>query len=210
MLLNLTPGLTEELGILYEDMEKAYDAVAEVLGHGCDGCPDNCCDSYFLHHTYIEWAYLWVGVAALPGRDREALLSRAKAYELEAQKLIGRGERPRIMCPVNQDGRCSLYKHRLMVCRTHGVPASMTRPDGRQLRFPGCFRCQDLVEGQGLAENEIPLMERTDLLKRLVLLEHEFLAGKRHLVPKVKRTIASMLISGPPDLPHCSDRPAKP
>ena len=85
MLLNLTPGLTEELGILYEDMEKAYDAVAEVLGHGCDGCPDNCCDSYFLHHTYIEWAYLWEGVAALPDKDREALLSRAKAYELEAQ-----------------------------------------------------------------------------------------------------------------------------
>ena len=207
MLMILTPGLAEELRILYEDMEKAYDAVAHTLGHGCEGCPDNCCDSYFLHHTYIEWAYLWQGIAALPNEDREAVLTQAKAYELEAHKLIGRGERPKIMCPLNQDGKCALYKHRLMVCRTHGVPASMTRPDGKRLTFPGCFRCQDLVEDRGLAENEIPLMERTDLLKRLVLLEQEFLSGKRHIVPKVKRTIGSMLISGPPDLPHCSDRP---
>jgi len=207
MLLNLTPGLTEELRVLYEDMEKAYDGVAHILGHGCDGCPDNCCDSYFLHHTYIEWAYLWQGVAALPDEERKALLAKAKAYELEAQKLIALGERPKIMCPLNQEGKCALYKHRLMVCRTHGVPASMTRPDGKRLTFPGCFRCQDLVEDRGLAENEIPLMERTDLLKRLVLLEQEFLSGKRHIVPKVKRTIGSMLISGPPDLPHCSDRP---
>ena len=206
MLLILPPELAEELKILYEDMEKAYDTVAQKLGHGCDGCPDNCCDSYFLHHTYIEWAYLWYGFAALPSDRRETILARARAYEMEAQKLIGSGERPKIMCPLNEAGRCGLYEHRLMVCRTHGVPASMTRPDGKILTFPGCFRCQELVEGQGLSENETPLMERTELLRRLVLLEQEFLSGKRHMAPKVKRTIGAMLISGPPDLPHCSDR----
>ena len=113
------------------------------------------------------------------------------------------------MCPLNEEGRCSLYAHRLMVCRTHGVPASMIRPDGRQLTFPGCFRCQELVEKRGLGEDDTPLMERTELLTRLVRLEQEFLEGKRHMAPKVKRTISAMLISGPPELPHCSDRQDK-
>ena len=205
----LPPGLAEELRILYEEMEQAYDAVAQQLGHGCDGCPDNCCDSYFLHHTYIEWAYLWQGLAALPEDRRQTLLSRAEAYERKAQELIGLGQRPKLMCPLNEEGRCTLYAHRLMVCRTHGVPATMTRPDGRQLRFPGCFRCQELVESKGVAEDELPLMKRTELLKRLVVLEQKLVVGKRHMAPKVKRTIASMLSSGPPQLPHCSDRTPK-
>lgn len=206
MRLILPPGLTEQLRVLYEDMEKAYDDVAHQLGHGCDGCPDNCCDSYFLHHTYIEWAYLWQGLVELSEDRRRALLARAEAYEREAAQLIEQGHRPKLMCPLNEEGRCSLYAHRLMVCRTHGVPASMIRPDGRQLTFPGCFRCQELVEKRGLGEDDTPLMERTELLTRLVRLEQEFLSGKRHMAPKVKRTISAMLISGPPGLPHCSDR----
>ena len=206
MQLILPPRLADQLRNLYEDMEKAYDEVARQLDHTCDGCPDNCCDSYFLHHTYIEWAYLWRGLMALPEDRCRLLVSRAKAYELEAQKRISMGERPKLMCPLNEDGRCSLYAHRLMVCRTHGVPASMTRPDGKLLTFPGCFRCQELVATQGRAQNELPQMERNGLLNRLVLLEQEFLSGKRHIVPKVKRTISAMLISGPPELPHCSDR----
>ncbi len=205
MELHLKPALAAKLKCLYEDMAQAYDVVADELGHGCDGCPDNCCDSYFRHHTYIEWAYLWLGVAALPADRRGVLLARAREYVLQSEKEIGGGERPKLMCPLNEAGRCSLYAHRLMVCRTHGVPASMTMPDGKRLNFPGCFRCQELVEGKGLQEEEIPVMERTDLLRRLVALEQEFLEGRRHLAPKVKRTIAHMLVSGPPNLPHCSD-----
>ncbi len=94
MQLILPPRLAEELRILYEDMERAYDRVAQPLGHTCDGCPDNCCDSYFLHHTYIEWAYLWQGLSFLPEDRRRVLIARANAYQIEAEKLIGAGERP--------------------------------------------------------------------------------------------------------------------
>ncbi len=206
MVLILEPSLSEQIRILYADMEEEYDIVAAKLGHGCEGCPDNCCDSYFLHHTYIEWVYLWQGIEALDDERRQTLIARAHAHEMEAQKMIAAGERPRIMCPLNEGGRCVLYQHRLMVCRTHGVPASMTRPDGRRLTFPGCFRCQELMVEKKIARTDVPLMERTALLKRLVMLEQELLQGRRHLAPKVKRTIASMLICGPPELPHCSDR----
>ncbi|MCG6928910.1 MAG: hypothetical protein LJE64_00020 [Desulfofustis sp.] len=205
MELRLIGGLILQLEQLYRDMEAAYDTVAGQLDHSCDGCPDNCCDSYFLHHTYIEWAYLWHGVEALPDARRRQILERAARYQEDSSLLIGNGRRPKLMCPLNDDGRCTMYKHRLMVCRTHGVPASMIRPDGKKLSFPGCFRCQELVESRGLAAAEFPVMERTGLLRRLVILEHEFLEGRRHLAPKVRRTIASMLVEGPPRLAHCSD-----
>jgi len=205
MKLVLSPELAGKLAALYEDMEAAYDGVAEQLGHTCDGCPDNCCDSYFLHHTYIEWAYLWHGIETLPADRQAQILERAARYELDSERLLGNGQRPKLMCPLNDNGRCLLYRYRLMVCRTHGVPASMVRPDGKALAFPGCFRCQELVERLDLAESDIPVMARTELLRRLVVLEQEFMGGRRHLAPRVKRTIASMLLKGLPELPHCSD-----
>jgi hypothetical protein len=75
----------------------------------------------------------------------------------------------------------------------------MTRPDGRTLRFPGCFRCQEIVEAR-YEQVPPPYVERTSLLKKLALLENELLENKRHLVPKVSITIAGMLVKGPPKI----------
>ena len=188
-----------ELEDIYTELQKEYERVAGVLQFSCSGCPDNCCDSYFLHHTYAEWAYLWEGVRALKKNEQDALIERAVEYLTACTEAELQGERPQVMCPVNDKGLCLLYKHRLLVCRTHGVPAKMTRPDGQSLQFPGCFRCQEIVEEKGPETLFIPV-ERTPLLRRLVLLESKLLYMKRHLHPKVKLTIAEMLVKGPPEL----------
>ena len=205
MIINLTDVLRAQLEELYQDMEQAYDEVAEAVGLTCDGCPDNCCDSYFLHFTYVEWCYLWHGLTELPDSKQEEILKRAQDYERESEEVIAGGERPKLMCPLNEKGRCILYKHRLMVCRTHGVPAMLLRPDGKRLNFPGCFRCQEIVARNSRGEPQ-PVMERAPLLRRLVMLEQNLLGGKRALVPKVRLTIAGMITTGPPQVPHCSDR----
>ncbi len=158
-----------------------------------------------MHHTYVEWSYLWRGFSELPSDKQKDILHRAGAYEQKCQTALSAGERPQVMCPLNESGRCALYKYRLMVCRTHGVPAAMTRPDGRRLQFPGCFRCQDIVERNFADVQQLPVMDRTGLLSRLVVLEQQFLSGKRHLAPRVQMTIAAMLRSGPPSLPDCSE-----
>ena len=75
---------------------------------------------------------------------------------LESEKMLSQGERPIVMCPLNDDGLCSLYKHRMMICRLHGVPSSMTRPDGQKMEFPGCFRCQEIV-----ADQDVDHLDRT-------------------------------------------------
>ncbi len=196
--LQLPADLILELQEIYQGMENEYARVARQLSFTCKGCPDNCCDSYFLHHTYTEWAYLWLGFRQLTPAKQRDVLNRAAAVSLICKQALRQGERPQVMCPLNDEGLCVLYPYRLLVCRTHGVPASMTKPDGKRLIFPGCFRCQEIacnLRGQGV---EIPLVERTPLLQRLALLENTLLKGDRRRYPKVKLTIAEMLIKGPP------------
>ncbi len=201
----LSDTLQKRLIRLYQEMETEYDRVASLLNFSCTGCPDNCCDSYFEHHTYVEWAYLRQGFSKLSTEKQQKILQRAKSYLKECNESLSRGQRPQVMCPLNEEGLCTLYPYRLLVCRTHGVPASMTRPDGKKLVFPGCFRCQELVALDHSNKKAAPCMERTPLFRQMALLENDLFAGKRHLYPKIKLTIAQMLVEGPPSIPvpHC-------
>jgi len=201
----LPSKLSKTLTEIYAAMESGYDTVAAEIGLTCTGCPDNCCDSYFLHHTYSEWAYLRQGIRGLDDDRQDRIMVRSKQYIQESRAALARGERPQLMCPLNENGLCALYAHRLMICRMHGIPAAMTRPDGRTLRFPGCFRCQEIVEKRYNRESDAPFMDRTELFRRLAGLESELLGDKRHLFPRVKRTIAEMIVDGPPRVnkPFC-------
>ena len=136
----LKPEISSKIADLYRRMEENYDLVAKELNFTCEGCPDNCCDSYFQHHTIIEWAYLWEGLNELSEEELSEIKRRAEQYIERSQKSLMRGERPAEMCPLNRDGLCTLYLHRLMICRMHGVPSVFKKPDGNIMRFPGCFQ----------------------------------------------------------------------
>ncbi len=193
-----------QLQNIYQKLEQVYEKVARKLNFSCVDCPDNCCDSYFLHHTYAEWAFLWLGFSKLEFVKQREVLQKSENYIEQCDVAKESGERPQVMCPLNQEGLCVLYEYRLLVCRTHGVPATLTRPDGQELHFPGCFHCQELVQKR-YGDVKPPYVERTPLLRKLVWLEDELLDNRRSLMPKVKMTIAEMLVKGPPVLPvpHC-------
>ena len=192
----LTPEFAEQVADLYRDMETAYDRTVKELDFSCSGCPDNCCDSFFLHHTYTEWAYLWHGLKTLDDKLLHAISEKATNYVIESEACLAKGERPIIMCPLNADGLCTLYLYRMMICRLHGVPATFTRPDGQQLHFPGCFRCQE----NNSTENSPAPLDRTQFFQRMVNLEIKLLETRRMTAPKVKLTIAQMIVKGPPIL----------
>jgi len=192
----LQPELAAKIADLYSRMEQAYDLVARQLDFTCDGCPDNCCDSYFLHHTYVEWGYLWVGLLELAPERRKGIETRAAEYGAASEQALARNERPQRMCPLNEEGRCGLYLHRLMICRMHGVPSSLTFPNGKVQKFPGCFRCQEIVGDR----QAVPSVERASLFRELVALEQELLGEKQGQLPKLKKTIAEMILAGPPRL----------
>lgn len=197
----LTTTQLERLEDIYRLLQQEYDRVAQALDFSCTGCPDNCCDSYFQHHTYAEWTYMWMGLRQLDPQLQQTLITKAASYIEQAKIALAAGQRPQIMCPLNDKGRCIIYHNRLLVCRTHGVPATLTSPDGRTFRFPGCFRCQDIVDN--CEEKELPApVDRTQLLKKLALLEKELLDAHQHILPKIKITIAEMLVHGPPTTPQ--------
>jgi len=200
--LKLPLSMIKRLEDLYAEMQDAYDKVAHELNFSCQGCSDNCCDSYFMHYTYLEWCYLWIGFCELTHEKQREVLERAQKYIIESEEANQQKKRPQIMCPLNENGLCIVYKHRLMVCRTHGVPAAIVRPDGKKLHFPGCFRCQEMQNDK----DHSSYVDRTPMLRQLALMENELLGNKRHLHAKVKLTIAEMLVKGPPrlPLPFCS------
>jgi hypothetical protein len=185
-----------ELSRLYSRMEVAYDRNAKKIGLTCKGCPDNCCTSYFQHHTYIEWAYLWEGMRTCPEEKQHQILTRAEAYTRESRVLLAQGLRPHIMCPLNNNGLCQLYEYRLMICRMHGVPNSLVMPDGEQVAFPGCSRCQGLYSDL----TEVPILDRTGFYRDLAFLEMAFIGKRPRTIPKVDLTLAEMLVHGPPDV----------
>ncbi|HCC54053.1 MAG TPA: hypothetical protein DEQ20_03880 [Desulfobulbaceae bacterium] len=192
--------MTARIADLYRRMEMAYDLVARQLDFTCQGCPDNCCDSYFLHHTYVEWAYLWQGIIELAPAQRKIIENRASDYVTACEEALTKDERSQVMCPLNEEGRCILYQHRLMICRMHGVPSSLIFPNGQSKKFPGCFRCQEIVGDRQV----VPEVERAPLFRELVALEQELCGGQQGKLPKVKKTIAEMILLEPPtlSLPH--------
>ncbi len=199
-MINLSTELVARIELLYEEMEIAYNAVAAKLDFSCKGCPDNCCDSYFLHHTYVEWAYLWLGFSQLRKERQREILERCENYVITCKKAEQAGERPQIMCPLNENGLCLLYQHRLLVCRTHGVPAIMRFPNGQSRHFLGCFRCQEIIDSRFVRTDHAPHVERTPYLTKLIAIENEVCNNRRTELPKVRMTIAEMLLAGNPDI----------
>lgn len=203
--LTLSDALTAELEQIYQTMQGEYDRIAEQIPLTCADCPDNCCDSWFFHHTYSEWAYLWQGLRLLDEQTLARITVRAKEYVRQIQAQLAARQLPRMMCPLNEQGRCGLYSHRLLICRMHGIPSVLTRPDGQTLRFAGCSRCQTIVQERQRNPDEVPSMHRTQLFSRMAAIESRLLGGSRQSYPKVKKTIAEMIILGPPVVRSAAD-----
>jgi len=184
-------ALSRRLAALYDRMGQAY-AKAAPQGFSCQGCASNCCVSYFQHHTHIEWHYLWEGLAALPEERREAYVRRAHDYVGQARQALAEGRAPDALCPVNDDGACGLYAHRMMICRLYGVPNVVLGRAGLR-EFPGCPRCMEAVNPSAPA-----VVDRTPLYRELAQLEMEFLGSRRNQAPKVDMTLAEMIVAGPP------------
>lgn len=186
-------GLFQQLDLLYSDMQNAYSETSGSAGLSCAECPQNCCHSYFRHHSFIEWAYLWRGLKDLPDERRNTLLERAKVYAAESELAQSNNTVPNSPCPILENGRCSLYSHRLMICRMHGTRNSLTMPDGKVQIFPGCFRYVEQTKDNPAP----PTLDRTPFYSRLAALEMDF-RQRKTLSGRVNLTIADMLLMGPP------------
>lgn len=172
---------------VYKRMDEAYDRVAAQYGFHCTGCTDNCCTSLFFHHTFIEKAFLLHGFQQMAARRRQEIQTRAAGYVDQTFADGPAGRSLKLMCPLNMDGRCSLYAFRPMICRLHGLPHELHPPGRQTVRGPGCDA------GRFDAGRYIPF-DRTPFYMDLAAREQQF-KHRHHLTGRPRLTIAQMLLN---------------
>jgi len=173
----------QRLSRLFRRMDDAYQAAVGQTGFVCRGCATNCCRSLFFHHTYAEWFYLRAGLEGLPRQRQQALAAAARDYLVRKQPGDG------LFCPLGEADRCTLCDHRPMICRLHGIPHVVVRPDGHRIEGPGC----DEFYRQAGQTSDLPL-DRSPLYAAMAAVEKE-LRQTIGLGARIKLTVAEMIAS---------------
>lgn len=186
--LNAVANFLDEFKAITRRMDRAYDQAAEANGFVCNGCLDNCCETRFYHHTYIEYYLLAEGMLSLASPMRAEIVARAAEVCKEADAVEARSAPYRIMCPLNFEGMCRLYAFRPMICRMHGISHVLSRPDGVRIKGPGCR----LFEKSCGAEPKV-YFDRTPFYRQTAELEKK-LRTAFSLHNKLKLTIARMVL----------------
>ena len=176
-------SLLEKVSVIFDRLDAAYRSVSGRYGFVCSGCEDNCCRSLFHHHTLAEYAYLYAGFNTLPNAERQVLVSRARQVRREQ----GRKGPGRVFCPINEKGRCLVYRHRPMICRLHGLPHELHYPGRPAQQGPGCDAFAALY-----SKHPYFPFDRTPFYKEMAALEQE-LRRATGFNGKIKLTIAEMV-----------------
>jgi Fe-S-cluster containining protein len=139
------------------------------------GCSD-CCSQLF-QITEIEAAEVSRAVRGLPEQKRRRLEERAQAYLKERARIVSREGKPeawgslppvgaRLPCPALEEGLCSIYEHRPLICRRFGIP--LWNPD-RPGRIYACelnFRDGEEIEDLQLVQIHTDLHQRWKRVQR--------------------------------------------
>ena len=186
----LPSDMQQSVDRLFQQLDQAYDRSAEQSGFICNGCRDNCCLTRFYHHTLIEVLSIQSGLRALSVDRRRRIRATAESVIQKMTELQRRREPISVMCPLNEKERCVLYQQRPMICRLHGIPHALRRPDGRILTGPGC---DDFYRQCGRAA-AAPL-DRTPLYMAMADLER-CLRERLNYRQKIKMTVAEIIMDG--------------
>jgi Fe-S-cluster containining protein len=191
--------LQAAVAAVMSDMERAYDKIASHYGFVCRGCEQSCCRTVFYHHTYAEFMLLETGLRSLQRAAFKGVLERALEAQacLERQRVDTAAGALRVMCPLNQAGRCLLYAQRPMICRLHGIPHRLRRPDGHLVSGPGCHQF-DALSAEALRPKALcgeagsRRLDRTPFYQRLAQVEQQ-LRQRIETPMRLKMTLAEWL-----------------
>lgn len=178
--------LFERLRAIFAGMDAAFDEAAAHYNFSCSGCPDNCCTQRFFHYTLIEYLYLAEGVKGLDEARRSEAFRRAREVTAKYAEELRDGRLLPLMCPLNFDGLCSVYAHRPMICRAHGLPHRFQRPDGECVEGGGCHRF-----GEGTAADV--RIDRTGFYASLAEIERD-IRVETGFSGRYRKTTAQMLM----------------
>ena len=182
----MTQNPFKALKDLYKDMDQTWGKIAAGYNFICNGCKDNCCNSLFFHHTYIEKTYLIHGFNRLDQDLKKNILNRADIYIKKTFSENLKINTSTIFCPVNENGRCLLSTYSPMTCRPHGLPHELCKPGFEPVKAPGC--------DAGLFDDKPYIkFDRTPFYQQMALIETRF-RQDFNKTGKIKESIAQMLI----------------
>jgi len=180
----------DRLQRIFAAMDRQYAEAANHYGFHCNGCEDNCCRTRFYHHTYLEYLYIHAGLNKLGRQRLGEIQSRAALVCRETAEADEKAMPVRLMCPLNFDGRCTLYAYRPMICRLHGISHELRKPGQNIILGPGCgmfdLRCSD---------KSYLKFDRTPFYFEMAKLENE-LKQAVDLSGRVKMSIAEIITAG--------------
>lgn len=143
------------------------------------GC--NACCSQLFEITPLEASYIARHVRQLPADEQQRLRERATAYqEARARLLTARarelkaqhieGKLPvvglRLPCPaLGDDGACSIYEARPLICRKFGMPLYNPRRPGVLGACELNFRDGDALNAADIIEPQTRIHERWERVK---------------------------------------------
>lgn len=177
-----------DLIALYEKMDHAWNKAAGEYPFQCNGCKENCCETLFYHHTHLERAFLRSGFKGLPAAQKKQIKTRAKEFVKKTASLHIKEDTLRTMCPVNEDGKCALYRFRPMICRLHGIPHELKKPGAPLIKNPGC------EAGAPVFKNAYHPFDRTPFYHEMAALETRY-ARTHGKFNRIRQTVAEMIVS---------------
>ena len=178
----------DRLQNIFAEMDRKYGIAAQSYGFQCRGCEDNCCRTRFYHHTYLEYLLIRKGFDNLVSSDRSAIWARAEEVCRQTELADDKGVPVRLMCPLNIDGMCTLYRFRPMICRLHGIPHELQKPGQPVVHGPGCG-----VFDEQCSEKPYFKFDRTQFYFEMARLENDFKQAAG-LTGRIKLTIAEMIM----------------
>lgn len=174
--------LIDSLEELFLCMDEAYNRLAAWYDFSCEKCVETCCTIGFQHFTLLEFVFLSRGLRSLDSSEREVLLAKAR----QAAGLGDHGQAAR--CPLEVEGRCSLYDYRPMICRLHGLPHLLRHPHRGEFKESGCRVFRNIH-----TDPENRSLDRTPFYTEFARLEGEarLIFGTSRVPP---RNVARMIV----------------
>ena len=116
-------------------LQKYFETQKEYL-HCKEGC-SHCCESGEYPFTNLEFQYAMVGYKALSEKEKDIIQKKVKQIKIDKEKSTK--ETFMHECPFLIDKKCSIYKYRGIICRTHGLLYFITDKDGNSRnKMPHC------------------------------------------------------------------------
>lgn len=113
----------------YFDQQKPYI-------HCKEGC-SICCETGLYPTSKLEFDYLMLGMESLADSEKKQIIDNINQIKIDRQNVTdGIGY---YKCPFLLNKKCSVYKHRGIICRTYGLlQITYDKDDKQRYQIPCC------------------------------------------------------------------------